>query len=275
MDLKKYFERKKRELSSQSTSDSEEAKRLRESSFDDSVGSAANCDVFVEGFKSEDCVAILCNCMKNVEEELKRLGKKFEENEIKGERQHEKLTESITSLSNKIDDYERERLEKEKVIKSKKDEIETLTNKIESLEKCSDDHEQYSRRNCLVLHGITEKDDEDTDQIVLDVIKEKMDITVTEADLDRSHRIGDKTKKRKKPRAIIIKFSRYNVRKKVFTNKKSLKGSNISITESLTKKRLEILKEARIKHQFENVWTSDGKILFEDTNDNKVKVYYS
>ena len=31
-----------------------------------------------------------------------------------------------------------------------------------------------------------------------------------------------------------------------------------------------ILKEAREKHQFRNVWTADGKILCKDGNDNNV-----
>ena len=37
------------------------------------------------------------------------------------------------------------------------------------------------------------------------------------------HRIGNKNKTRKKGRAIIIKFTRYNTRKKVFMNIESLK----------------------------------------------------
>ena len=35
-----------------------------------------------------------------------------------------------------------------------------------------------------------------------------------------------------------------------------------------------ILKEAKEKHQFRNVRTADGKILYEDGDDNKVKLYY-
>ena len=38
-----------------------------------------------------------------------------------------------------------------------------------------------------------------------------------------------------KPRPIIIKFLRYNVRAKNFKNKRKLKGKRISVTESLIK----------------------------------------
>ena len=34
-----------------------------------------------------------------------------------------------------------------------------------------------------------------------------------------------------------------------------------------------ILKDAKEKHQFRNVQTADGKILYEDRDDNKVKLY--
>ena len=63
-----------------------------------------------------------------------------------------------------------------------------------------------------------------------------------------------------KSRPVIVKLSRYNVRKKAFSNKINLKGFNVSITESLTPKHMEILKKARIEQRFTNVWTSDGKI---------------
>ena len=50
--------------------------------------------------------------------------------------------------------------------------------------------------------------------------------------------------------------------KEFFLNKKLLKGTRVSITESLTAKAIRILKEASEKHQFCNVWTADGKILY-------------
>ena len=41
------------------------------SSFDDSIAKAVNNrEVFEEALKSDDCVAILCNCMKNLEEKM-------------------------------------------------------------------------------------------------------------------------------------------------------------------------------------------------------------
>ena len=52
-----------------------------------------------------------------------------------------------------------------------------------------------------------------------------------------------------------------------------MKGSSVSMKESLTPKRLEILKKARTEHRFTNVWTSDGKILDKCSTDIKAKLY--
>ena len=92
--------------------------------------------------------------------------------------------------------------------------------------------------------------------------------------IDRTHRLGKKQQNTGRPRPIIVKLSTYNARHKIFRNKKVLKGKGVSITESLTQKRVELLKKAREEHGFKSVWTQDGKILFVDNVDNKIKVYY-
>ena len=54
-----------------------------------------------------------------------------------------------------------------------------------------------------------------------------------------------------------------------------LKLKSVSITESLTKRRVVELKKAREMYGFKNVWAQDGKVLFSDVNDrNKIKVFY-
>ena len=83
--------------------------------------------------------------------------------------------------------------------------------------------------------------------------------------------IGVPTKGKNRP--IIIKFVRYMNRRQLFTNKKRLKGKNMSITDSLIKIRMSALKETRNKFGF-SVWTADGKILYDQEGDTKTKVYF-
>ena len=87
-------------------------------------------------------------------------------------------------------------------------------------------------------------------------------------DSDRTHRIGKVNNGKSRP--IIVKFARYNVRKKIFHNKRKLKGKN---TESLTMLRVKKLNEARDLYDRNNVWTYDGRIMVKDGN-NKISVYY-
>ena len=58
-----------------------------------------------------------------------------------------------------------------------------------------------------------------------------------------------------------MKFPKYNVRGRVFREKRKLKGTGKSITESLTTKRIGQLNDAREKYGFNNVWSYDGNIL--------------
>ena len=80
-------------------------------------------------------------------------------------------------------------------------------------------------------------------------------------DIDRTHRLGKRKLDNNAPRPIIVKFTRYNVRNKIFKSKKKLKGKTVSITESLTKRRVVELKKAREMHGFKNVWSQDGQIF--------------
>ena len=60
------------------------------------------------------------NCLKNLEKkvnELKNLASSNNANQIKGERQFLDLKEAVDFISNKFGDFERDRLEKEKVKK--------------------------------------------------------------------------------------------------------------------------------------------------------------
>ena len=62
---------------------------------------------------------------------------------------------------------------------------------------------------------------ESTDVKVINIVKDKLEIEISASDIDRSHRIGKKSSGKKRP--IIIKFARYNCRRRVYHNKKKIK----------------------------------------------------
>ena len=93
--------------------------------------------------------------------------------------------------------------------------------KNDDLNRVLDRQAQYSRRNCILVHGMKESENEDTDTVVTETLNELLQEKLTDIDIDRSHRIG-RLKKGKQSRPIIIKFARYNIRNRVFKNKKKV-----------------------------------------------------
>jgi len=93
------------------------------------------------------------------------------------------------------------------------------------------EQEQYSCRNCLLIHDIPVGSNEDTNQIALDTFQTNLGLAITANDVDRSHKLGNSSG------PIIAKFVKYNARKLIYSYKKSWKGTGITITETLTVKR--------------------------------------
>ena len=196
-------------------------------------------------------------------------------NQIKGKKLLVDLSESIKFMSDKFDEFEKERQVQKQVIEELRGEVSSLNEKRNSITEQVDQQEQYSRRNRLLIHGIAERNQENTDDLALEIFREKLDIELTQRDLDRTHRIGKNDKRSNRPRPVIVKFIRYNDRKKIFSKKKRLKNSGISITESLTKLRMSKLAKAREEFGFSNVWTVDGRISYIGEGSQFPKTYYN
>ena len=114
--------------------------------------------------------------------------------------------------------------------------VEILEEEKESQGKQIDDLEQYSRRNCLLLHGVDELNDECTDEIIIKTYAEELGICVKQEDLDRSHRLVKVKRNDSKPQPIIVKFVGYEWMK--------------------------LLDEPRQKYGVRNVWTYDGHVMY-------------
>ena len=151
-------------------------------------------DVFAESLKSPECIEILFNCLRNVERKTKdiyTLAHSTQDHQIKGEKQLIDLTESINFLSDKFKEYEEDRAKKDKIIEDLKSEVDSLSTKIEKLEKLQDQQEQYSRRNCLLIHRIAEEKEGIIDEGIINTLNKKLDLDITLRDIERTHRIGE------------------------------------------------------------------------------------
>ena len=109
--------------------------------------------------------------------------------QIKADKRLIDLTSLVEFLITKFDELEKRRKKKEELINSLQIEVSSVKVEVKNLEKKADDQEQYSRRNCLLIHGLTETKTEDTDEMVLDVINNKLNIEMSQISIDRSHRL--------------------------------------------------------------------------------------
>ena len=93
----------------------EDSKKVREGSLDCSQISQANDipnDIFTESLNSPDCVAILFNCLKNLESKMREIlvsSKETTASQINSEKQLSDLTDSVQLISDKFDEYEKDR----------------------------------------------------------------------------------------------------------------------------------------------------------------------
>ena len=116
---------------------------------------------------------------------------------------------------------------------------------------------------------------ENTDNEALNIFKNKLHVNIKSEDLDRSHRLGKYRlagQANSRPRPIIVKFTRYNKRADIYSAKKKLKSTGISISESLTTKRYDLYKATQRNTAIKSTWTLDGRIICLLNNNKRIVV---
>ena len=195
-DIKNYFPTLNKRVLSDQSENGEESEKLREGS----VGSNAESNEEVSRETPElDTNPVIVTENQSVEDTLKdlqakmvkifKLAQKTSESQIKGEQQLIDLTKSVKYISEQFDEYEKDRKEKEEIIKNLEGKVNNLET-VAKLVKQADNQEQYSRRNCLLVHGLPESTLENTDDLVITMFKNEMDIEMFSDGIGRSHRIG-------------------------------------------------------------------------------------
>ena len=140
-------------------------------------------------------------------------------NQIKVEQRLMDLYKIVSFICEKFDQFERDRAKKEKIMNKLQKNVNDMSATIEFLKGSLDLQEEYTRRNYQLIHGLTESRNENTDDIVIGIIKEKMGEEIKKDEKDRSHRLGA-PKNNGKSRPIITKFARYSTKCRIFKNKK-------------------------------------------------------
>ncbi|XP_060810056.1 uncharacterized protein LOC132904156 [Amyelois transitella] len=135
-----------------------------------------------------------------------------------------------------------------------------IKSQLELLTTGQDRHEMAMRRKVLLLHGLSEKQNEKLHDEVHRIICSQMNLSdVPSNSLQVCHRLG--TASSSKHRPVLVRFTTLEHRSHVWDNKTSLKGTGITISEFLTRPRHRAFTMARNHFGVKNCWSSEGKIV--------------
>ncbi|KAG5870107.1 hypothetical protein JTB14_021424 [Gonioctena quinquepunctata] len=184
--------------------------------------------------KSEDFINILCESITKV------ISEKFEREIDSLKKQNEKFQDTIANQNIIINGMERKQEKFKQSLPSKN----------------------------LRIYGVEENRNESCIQNIMEIINERMNLKVSESDVESCYRAGKFVADSNKP--IMVKF--YNTYHKhiVYNNRKLLKKTGIIIREDLTYEHIKLLKAAISRvGETGKVWTIQGKLFIKlDTDKN-------
>ncbi|VVC86868.1 unnamed protein product [Leptidea sinapis] len=121
-----------------------------------------------------------------------------------------------------------------------------------------DNLEMKSRRKILMFHGVPEAKEENVTRELIKIIKDHLQFDISKDDIRRCHRMG---RVDEKPRPIIIKFQNLERKDQVWTKKSGFKGTFITISKFLTRRRREVFLVARKCFGISKCWTTHDLII--------------
>ena len=187
----------------------------------------------------------------------------LQDNLASAKAQVDTLVEENKFLTSKVKSLEDDKLKSEIRLKD-------MEQRLDEAEVRHDNLEQYTRKFNLVIHGISEREDEDNAESVIELGR-LLDVNLTRGDIDIVHRMNVKSKNQ--PRPIIVRFTSYSAKSMLYKARLHLRNissqdlgpGKIYINENLTGWRAELFNEVRkVRKKYNNgkAWTIDGKIFF-------------
>lgn len=177
----------------------------------------------------------------------------------------EELTVKMIKLESKLDDVCVALKDINSRIMDNKKNITELQDRVESLE-------QKAKANSLRVFGVEESENEDLSGVLVGLFSEKLNINISQTDIDYVFRLRKKKEQIEKTSPIIIHFVSNTVRNRIYHAKKLLRGTPISIFEDLTRNRYGLLMATKRKFGNNMVWTEGGKVYAWDSS-TKSKIY--
>jgi len=123
--------------------------------------------------------------------------------------------------------------------------------------------EQYTRKNTVRIYGIDDRKKAESyiesAMKVVKLVKDKLEIDISTADIDIAHRMGTFTEDANRP--IICKFVSRSTKYEVIKARRKLKGSSVVIKEDLSRKNAKLLQDTKALESVSKAWSDDGRII--------------
>lgn len=138
--------------------------------------------------------------------------------------------------------------------------LQNLQLQLEVLAQEVDQLDMRGRRKILLVHGVPDTMEEDTEAVVVQVVRERLNIPDFNAgDIRRCHRMGRASPNASRP--VLVKFQSNATKDRIWFSKKLLKGTGVTVSEFLTKRRHDIFMAARQRFGVSKCWTRDGTVF--------------
>lgn len=165
------------------------------------------------------------------------------------------ITEHVAPLASAL-------AETKKSLSEQIDENVKLKSELNELKLAIDEQEQYSRRSCLRINGVSGDEgdfNEDVETKLLN-LAQTHNINITPNDIDVAHRLGKH--RLATNRSVIVKFTNMKARQRVLTARKQL--GNVYVNEDLTRFRQSLHYHARQLVRSKKIirtWIAGGKVF--------------
>ncbi len=151
----------------------------------------------------------------------------------------QELKEEIQGFKNSVEDAKKTGKEAKTLAEGNKAELELVKVELEHVKRQLQAEHDYrlknesqSRRSNLRFYGISEAEGENDgkcEDIIIDIVQQKLEIDISHSSIERCHRLGPKRPHTTRP--IIVKFTLFKDKDKIWRNKKKLQGTQIFLKE--------------------------------------------
>ena len=177
------------------------------------------------------------------------------------------MTTELEILKGRLHDVEIENKALKEQVSVLWQERETNKNNVKNAKTHSILNDQYARRANIIVYGLKETRKENPTKLVIDTVKDKLQVSLKPSDIEVCHHLGQHTLNRTRP--IVVHFKFRDTRWDLMKIRNNLKGSGVSFGEDLCMEMRELQQKVKNHDSVADCWAWNGK-LFAIDNGNKI-----